>query len=209
MVWGLLELYEATYKTKYLKEALALNHQMLNHFWDEQNGGFFLTADDSEKLLVRSKEIYDGAIPSGNSVAAMNLLRLGHMTGSSDFLSKSNQIIKAFSVSVKQYPAAHCQFMVALEFALNPNYEVVIVGKPQGKDTHAMLSALRNSFIPEKVVLFKPADQNANAEIVRLAPFTKSMVATDGYATAYVCQRFVCKLPTTDIDQMLENLIEN
>jgi len=209
MVWGLLELYEATYKTKYLKEALALNHQMLNHFWDEQNGGFFLTADDSEKLLVRSKEIYDGAIPSGNSVAAMNLLRLGHMTGTSDFLSKSNQIIKAFSVSVKQYPAAHCQLMVALEFALNPNYEVVIVGKPQGKGTRAMLSALRDSFIPEKVVLFKPADQNTNAEIVRLAPFTKSMVATDGYATAYVCQRFMCKLPTTDIDQMLENLIEN
>ena len=72
-----------------------------------------------------------------------------------------------------------------------------------------MLSALRDSFIPEKVVLFKPADQNTNAEFVRLAPFMESMVAKDGHATAYVCQRFMCKLPTTDIDQMLENLRPN
>ena len=81
MVWGLLELYQATFEIKYLKDAIELNQQMLSHFWDEENGGLYMTADDSEKLLVRSKTIYDGAIPSGNSVAVFNLLRLGHMTG--------------------------------------------------------------------------------------------------------------------------------
>ncbi len=90
-----------------------------------------MTADDSEKLLMRSKEIYDGAIPSGNSVAVFNLLRLGHMTGKSGYLTKAERIIKTFSATVRQHPAGHSQLMVALEFALNPNYEVVIVGKPQ------------------------------------------------------------------------------
>jgi hypothetical protein len=206
MVWGLLELYQATFEIKYLKDAIELNQQMLSHFWDEENGGLYMTADDSEKLLVRSKVIYDGAIPSGNSVAVLNLLRLGHMTGEADYLTKAERIIKSFSAEIAQHPAGHCQLMVALEFALNPNYEVVIVGHPQRKDTMSMLAALGKPFLPEKVVLFRPADHEAAAEITGIASFTLSMTAKNGRATAYVCREFACKLPTTRIDQMLENL---
>jgi hypothetical protein len=206
MVWGLLELYQATFEIKYLKDAVELNQQMLSHFWDEENGGLYMTADDSEKLLVRSKTIYDGAIPSGNSVAVFNLLRLGHMTGKADYLTKAERIIKSFSAEIAQHPAGHCQLMVALEFALNPNYEVVIVGHPQRKDTMSMLAALGKPFLPEKVVLFRPADHEAAAEITGIASFTLSMTAKNGRATAYVCREFACKLPTTRIDQMLENL---
>ena len=206
MVWGLVELYQATFDIKYLKDAIELNQQMLSHFWDEENGGLYMTADDSEKLLVRSKVIYDGAIPSGNSVAVFNLLRLGHMTGKADYLTKAERIIKSFSAEVEQHPAGHCQLMVALEFALNPNYEVVIVGKPQKKDTMMMLAALGKPFLPEKVALFRPADLEAAAEVTRIAPFTLPMAAKNGRATAYVCREFACKLPTTSIDQMLKNL---
>jgi len=206
MVWGLLELYQATFETKYLKDAIGLNQQMLSHFWDELNGGLYMTADDSEKLLVRSKEIYDGAIPSGNSVAVFNLLRLGHMTGKSGYLTKAERIIKTFSATVMQHPAGHSQLMVALEFALNPNYEVVIVGKPQRKDTISMLAALRKPFLPEKVVLYRPTDKHASKDITDIAPFTLPMAAKNGQATAYVCREFACKLPTTSADQMLENL---
>ena len=209
MVWGLLELYQATFEIKYLKDAVELNQQMLSHFWDEENGGLYMTADDSEKLLVRSKTIYDGAIPSGNSVAVFNLLRLGHMTGKADYLTKAERIIKSFSVEIAQHPAGHCQLMVALEFALNPNYEVVIVGNPQRKDTMSMLAALRKPFLPEKVVLFRPVDHEAAAEVTGIASYTLSMAAKNGRATAYVCQEFACKLPTTSIDQMLKNLRQN
>ena len=209
MVWGLLELYQATFEIKYLKDAIELNQQMLSHFWDEEKGGLYMTADDSEKLLVRSKVIYDGAIPSGNSVAVFNLLRLGHMTGKADYLTKAERIIKSFSAEVELHPAGHCQLMVALEFALNPNYEVVIVGKPQKKDTMMMLVALGKPFLPEKVALFRPADLEAAAEVTRIAPFTLPMAAKNGRATAYVCREFACKLPTTRIDQMLENLRQN
>jgi uncharacterized protein YyaL (SSP411 family) len=206
MVWGLIELYQATYETNYLKHAIDLNAKMLAHFWDLQNGGLFLTADDGEKLLVRSKEIYDGAIPSGNSVAVLNLLRLAHMTGNTDFMEKAEGIIKAFSDPVKQYPSGHSQLMVALEFALNPNYEVVIVGEPQKQDTRVMLAALRRPFIPEKIVLFRTADKKSAGTLGDIAPFTRSMATRNGQATAYVCRQFACKLPTTSVDQMLQNL---
>jgi uncharacterized protein YyaL (SSP411 family) len=206
MVWGLIELYQATYKANYLADAIALNEQMLSHFWDEQNGGLYITADDGEKLLVRSKEIYDGAIPSGNSVAVYNLLRLAHMSGKTDYIEKAEGIIKAFSDPVKQYPAGHSQLMVALEYALNPNYEVVIVGEPQKPDTRLMIAALRRPFIPEKIVLFRTADKSTARAITDIAPFTRSMATRNGQATAYVCQEFACRLPTTSIDQMLKNL---
>jgi uncharacterized protein YyaL (SSP411 family) len=209
MVWGLLELYQATFEIKYLKDAIELNQQMLSHFWDEQNGGLYMTADDGEKLLVRSKVIYDGAIPSGNSVAVFNLLRLGHITGKAGYLTKAERISKSFSAEIAQHPAGHSQLMVALEFALNPNYEVVIVGKPQRKDTMSMLAALRQPFLPEKVMLYRPVDQKAAADITAIAPYTLSMAAKNGQATAYVCQEFACKLPTTSIDQMLKNIRQN
>ena len=209
MVWGLLELYQATFEIKYLKNAITLNQKMLSHFWDEENGGLYMTADDGEKLLVRSKIIYDGAIPSGNSVAVFNLLRLGHLTGSTDHLTKAERIIKSFSAEVAQHPAGHSQLMVALEFALNPNHEVVIVGKPLENDTMTMLTALRKPFLPNKVVLFRPASHEAATEVTAIAPFTLPMAAKNGQATAYVCQEFACKLPTTSIEQMLENLRQN
>ena len=206
VVWGFLELYEATLEVIYLQEAIRLNDQLLKHFWDQQGGGLFMTADDSEKLLIRNKKIFDGAIPSGNAVAALNLLRLGHMTGRENYLKKAEEISRAFSESVNRYPPGHAHLMMALDYALNPSYEVVIVGRPAAKDTRAMLTALRRPFLPNKVVLLRPADKKAAAEIIRMAPYTEFMVPKDGRATAYVCSNFVCKLPTTDISQMLANL---
>ena len=165
-----------------------------------------MTANDGEKLLIRNKEIYDGAIPSGNSVAALNLLRLGHMTGRQGYLQKAERIGNVFSASVNRYPPGHAHLMVALEYALHPNYEVVIAGKPRAKGTRAMLTALRKPFLPGKVVVVRPADKKEAAAIIRLAPYTEYMVPKDGKATAYVCTNFICKLPTTDISQMLANL---
>jgi uncharacterized protein YyaL (SSP411 family) len=205
-VWGLLELYEASLAVTYLQEAIHINDEMIAHFWDDTDGGFYMTADDGEKLLIRSKNIYDGAIPSGNSVAALNLLRLGHMTGKQDYLKKAEKIARAFAETVNRYPPGHSHLMMALQYALNPNFEVVVVGRPEAKDTRAMLAALRKPFLPGKVVVLRPADKKKAAAIIRLAPYTEFMGAQNGRATAYVCTDFICKLPTTDISQMLANL---
>jgi uncharacterized protein YyaL (SSP411 family) len=205
LVWGLIELYEAIFDAKYLKVALDLTGAMVRHFWDGDNGGFYLMPDDGESMLVRKKEIYDGAMPSGNSVAMLNLLRLGRMTANSELEEKAAQIGCAFSRSVKQAPSAHTQLMVALDFGIGPCYELVIAGNATAEDTKAMIKALRTRFLPNKVVLLNPSEQKS-PEIAQLAEFTKNQSSIEGKATAYVCLNYNCKLPTTDISKMLELL---
>lgn len=205
LIWGLIELYEATFDVKYLQTALDLNNDLIKHFWDDKDGGFYFTPDDGEKLITRQKEIYDGAIPSGNSVGMLNLLRLGRISANPDLEKKAARIGSAFSNTVKRYPAAYTQLMVALDFGVGPSYEVVVVGDPQSEDTKAMLQALRRRFIPNKVLLLRPADKET-PDITRIAEFTRTQLSLGGKATAYVCMNHQCKLPTTDIDSMLELL---
>ncbi len=205
LVWGLIELYEAIFDARHLEVALELTSDMVRHFWDEDGGGLYLTPDDGESLFVRKKEIYDGAIPSGNSVAMLNLLRLGRMTATSGLEEKAARIGSAFSGSVKQSPSAHTQLMVALDFGIGPCYEVVIAGKAQAEDTKAMVKALRTRFLPNKVVLLN-SDEQESPELAQLAEFTKNQSSIGGRATAYVCLNYNCKLPTTDVSKMLELL---
>jgi len=205
LVWGLIELYEAIFDAKYLRIALDLTRDMLGHFWDGDSGGLYLTPEDGEGLLVRKKEIYDGAIPSGNSVAMLNLFRIGRITTNSHLEEKAAKIGHAFSGSVKQLPSAHTQLMVALDFGIGPCYEVVIAGNANAEDTKAMVRALRTRFLPNKVVLLNASEQKS-PEIAQLAAFTRNQPSIGGKATAYVCLNYNCKLPTTDINKMLELL---
>ncbi len=204
LIWGLIELYETTFKIRYLKKALELCDDMVGHFWDEENFGFYLTADDAEEVLVRKKEIYDGALPSGNSVAMLNLVRLGKMTANSEFEKRASQVGMAFARSISQAPAAHTMLMAALDFNIGPSSEVVISGDLQAQDTKNMLAALRREFIPDKTVIFRPIGEEP--EIVQLAGYAKYMQSIEGKVTAYVCRNFSCLPPTTDVGEMLKLL---
>lgn len=189
MVCGLIELYQASMDKVHLEQALRLNFLQMQDFMDD-NGGFFHTSKDSEALLFRSKEVYDGAIPSGNSVSVMNLLRLSRITGSTDLEEKAYTSMKTFSGQIDAMPLAYCQFLQALDFALGPTFEVVIAGNMEDQDTKEMLSIIGRSFLPNMVLLLKEDDS-----IEKFAPYTKDMVTTDGRATAYVCQGFSCSMP--------------
>jgi len=204
-IWGLIELYEATFDVTYLKSALEFNNILLNHFWDKNNGGFYLTSDDAEVVLIRKKEIYDGAAPSGNSAAMLNLLRLSRMTGNTDLEQKALHISQHFSKTILQAPHGHTFFMSALNLALGPAHEAVIAGRLQEEDTRAMLKTLKSQFMPNMVVLFSPCDEES-PEITRIAEFTKNLLCINGRATAYVCSNYNCKLPTTDVVEMLKLL---
>lgn len=203
LTWGLLELYETTFETKYLQRAISVNEDMMKHFWDENQGGFYFTADDTESVLVRNKEIYDGPYPSGNSVAALNLLRISRMTAKPEYEEKSSQMLRAFSPVVSQVPTAHTSLMAALDFAIGPSYEVVIVGTQQ--NTKDMLNSLKRAFIPNKVVLFRSSVVE-RPEIVRFSEFTRDLSIREGKATAYVCHNYQCDLPTTSPEKMLRLL---
>jgi uncharacterized protein YyaL (SSP411 family) len=208
LVWGLLELYETTFEPKYLIKAKALTDKTIDRFWDKEGGGFFFTANDGEKLLVRKKEIYDGAIPSGNSVGIMNLLRLSRITGNPEYEKKAEEIGKTFSKTVAQYPAAYAYLLSAIEFLEGPSQEVVIVGDLEKEDSRAMISALQSEFIPNKVVLFLSTREKTQ-KITDIAEFTKNYVAKDGKATAYVCSNYSCKTPTANPEKMIKILRDN
>jgi len=200
--WGLLELYEATFNTIYLQEAITLTTDSVNHFWDGENGGFYFTANDGESLIVRTKSLYDGAIPSGNSVSALNLVKLGRITTTSLYEEKAEELLKAFSTQIARGSSSFSFLLQAISFMQGPSYEVVIVGKPEAEDTKAMTNALFAPFQPNKVVVFRP---KKGGDIVTFAPYTESQKMKDGKATAYVCQNYACKLPTTDVKVMLKN----
>jgi hypothetical protein len=205
LTWGLIELYEATFETRHLQTALDLTDDLIRHFWDGQAGGFFFTPDDGEAMLVRQKPIYDGAVPSGNSVAMYNLLRLARMTGRTDYEERAAQISSLFGAQVQQAPVAHTMMLTAIDFAIGPSYEVVVAGPIDSSSTREMLATLNQRFIPNKVVLLRPTNEPSPA-ITRIAPFTENQTAADGAAAAYVCEHFHCHKPTTDVGQMLELL---
>ncbi|HEV8657281.1 MAG TPA: thioredoxin domain-containing protein [Thermoanaerobaculia bacterium] len=208
LTWGLLNLYEATFDISDLTSAIALQNEVIERFWDEKNGGFFLTADDAEALLARPKDLYDGAIPSGNSVELMNLVRLGRMTGNPRYDKLANKLVRAFSPQVEQQPSSATWLLAGVDFALGPSLEVVIAGKRDAPDTRAMMRTLSNAYVPAKVVLFRASDE-ANPPIAGIAAFTKSQTAIRGKATAYVCTNFNCKLPTNDPMAMTKLLMQH
>ena len=205
MIWGLIELYEAVFDAHYLQAALDLTRIMIDHFWDNESGGFYFTPDDGERLLVRHKEIYDGAVPSGNSVAMLSLLRLSRLTGNHHYEELADKIGRAFSVRVSRQPAAYAMLMASLDFGLGPTYEVVVVGDPGAQDTLEMLKSLRSRFMPSKVVILVDSGEETPA-ILQLAEFTKNLSTANGSATAYVCANQTCDLPTNDAARMLDLL---
>lgn len=198
--WGLIDLYEATFDITYLQQAVALQDQLIAHFGDPA-GGFYMTADDGEALLTRPKEIYDGALPSGNSVAAYNLIRLGRVTGNITYEQAVEDLGRAFSTNVNRGPMGHTMLLNAIDFGVGPSLEIAIIGEPGAADTQAMIDAVRAVYAPRKVVLLRELQDDG--PITQIADFTKYQFALDDKATAYVCLNYVCKQPTTDPQQML------
>jgi len=200
LVWGMLEIHQADFETEYLKRALDLNQVMLETFWDHDGGGLFFTAADQNDLIHRNREIYDGAIPSGNSVAAMNLIRLARLTSNPELEDMAFQIGKSFAGQINMVPQGHTQFLSAMLFANGPGFEVVISGEYEADDTRIMLDLLRRHYSPNKVLLLRPEEDK---DLIELIPALKYQESLNGKATAYVCQDFQCSAPTTEPNEML------
>ncbi|MBI4358002.1 MAG: thioredoxin domain-containing protein [Candidatus Omnitrophica bacterium] len=208
---GLFDLYEATFDPRYLEEAKFFVQEMRRLFWDESSGGFFLTAGDAEKLIARSKELYDGALPSGNSVAALSLLRVGRLTVDRELEDLGRSVLDAFSSEIDRFPSAYPQMLMALDFAIGPSSEIVIAGDEGASGVQEMIRAVYSRFLPNKVVAFHPEEGETAQKIEALSPFITDQIALGGNPTAYVCENYICALPTTDIvklNQLLTKQIQ-
>lgn len=192
-VEGLIELYEVTLAKTHLADALTLTLEMLRLFRDPDAGGFFDSGTDAEQLLVKAKGYHDGVIPSGNGVAAMNLLRLGSITGDDALRREGEKVIQAFMGGVVQQPAAYLQLLTAYDFYLDPATELTLVGPQDAEELQRMLLVVKKRFIPQLVI--------------RHAQEGDSFRMLTGKPTAYLCAKGACRPPVTTAED-LEGLLD-
>ena len=191
LVWGLLNLYEATFELRWLEAAIAVENEAIRLFRDD-SGRFYLTPANAEKLLVRPREAGDGAIPSGNSVQLMNLIRLARITAKPEYEKYAGELLRAAADEVSLAPSASTHLLSGLDFVLGPSFEIVL----SGRDPAAMRRAVFTPFAPNKVVVHRP--EGDAPPITKIAPYALEQKSLGGKATAYVCTNYLCKLPTTD-----------
>jgi hypothetical protein len=203
---GLLDLYESGFQSGHLEEAIRLAKDMIRLFWDERSGGFFFTGSDAESLIFKEKESYDGALPSGNSMAALALVRLFHLTLDQEWISKAETLWKLFANEISRNPGAHAQMLTAFDFDQGPAKEIVIAAEERTPEVRAMLDEIYRNFLPNKVVVLHLSQADESEKIVRLAPLVKEQLPVKGQPTAYVCENHVCRLPTTDAATLKELL---
>ncbi len=210
MILGLTELYQATFRLEYLRKALEYSEISLNHYWDEVSGGFFTAPDFEDEGIVKKKRIYDGALPSGNSVMMLNLIRLARLTGNSSLEEKASGLQRAFSDSVRLAPQAHTGLLAGLDFALGPSYQVVIAGDAQSAKTLEMIRVIQGRYIPNKVVLFKPAGPEAESDykdkLESIAGFAGELEEYGNRPAVYICEDFNCRLPIENVEDLVDKI---
>ncbi len=197
LVAGLLDLYEATFELRWLREAIALQDVLVRDFWDAEKGAFFLTGARREVTLTRQKPYYDGAIPSGNAVAALNLLRLAEFTTDDRRRDRADATLRAFAPILQRTPAAAPALLAALDFRLDRAKEIVIVRPAAATGDEALLGTVRRTYVPNHVLtVARVGDELARQR--EIIPLVADKEALHGAPTAYVCEQKVCALPTSD-----------
>lgn len=210
-IWGLIELYQASFKIEYIYQALGLNDYLLKKFWDEKKGGFFYTSCDDKELILRRKEIYDGALPSGNSIMLWNLIRLSHLTGNHNLEEKAELLVNAFYQKAKRNPSAYTQFLVGLQAVLYQYYDLIIIGNNDDKELIKILDFLKNNYINNLSLLLIPPDERSNnyREFAKRVNYINNYKQVEDKVTIYFCEDYTCKLPVTDADELLRILKRN
>lgn len=222
LIWGLMELYSANFEIKYLEYAFSLNETLVNHFLDEESGGFYFTSDDAEEIILRKKESYDSAIPSGNSVQMMNLLKMAHMSEDESLKEMALGIERYFTEKIKRSPLAHTNMINAIDFRLGPSYNVVAVCKEKSQSLvmHEKLRAdLSIRYIPNLTLLDistierneKNSDDNNNNSLelpFEVSESLKSKKSLENKCTFYACSDKDCKPPLTEINELLKVIEE-
>jgi hypothetical protein len=200
---GLLDLYEAQFDLRDLELAIRLTEKQMELFEDREQGGFFASAADDASLVLRVKEDYDGAEPSGNSVAAMNLLRLARFTNRSGFRESAERTLAAFASRLAAMPAALPQMLAACEWLLGEPREIILVGERGDAGTQALLRALHSRFVPNRVAMLVDSPETRRA-LAAAIPSIEFMQKIDGRASAYVCRNYTCQLPANEADKFAE-----
>ena len=199
LVQGLIELYQATFSPEWILSAVDLNRAMIERFYDPEEGGFFFTQAGDPTLLSRRKEFYDGAKPSGNAEAILNLLRLYEFTGDSKLKKIAVKSLERISGAMAAVPSAFAQSLTALDFLVSAPMEIAVAGTPDDPAMSAMLRSVREPFVPNKVVAVAIQGDSGISDFI---PFLSGKVPVSGKPTAYICTNYTCKKPVTDSEEV-------
>jgi len=190
---GLLSLYQLSFEEKWLKRAEELTDHIIDKFWDSDNGGFYFTDIGHEALITRTKDYFDNATPSGNSVAADVLVRLGALLGRNDLTDMARRLFESTGALLAQYPSGFGRLLEAIDFYLGPSKEVaVVVSGVSGKDADSFIAAYRKRYLPRTVIA---AGETGTVALLR------DRAAMGGKSTAYVCENMTCQRPVTDVGE--------
>jgi hypothetical protein len=201
-IQALLDLYETSFSIDNLNEAKYMIDLTIHDFWDAETGGFFFSSKDSTELIVNQKEIYDGAIPSGNSIMILNLLRMSKITADADYEEKAMMINRAFSSIISRSPTAFAQALIGYDFGFGPSFEIVISSNEYDHYAHMMVKEIRKCYQPAKIVLVKTVSNN----LQNIAPYVSGQNPINGKAAVYLCKNFSCDFPIADYKNIREVL---
>ncbi len=202
-IWGLIELYEALFDSRYLSLALELNEDLCKYFWDSKEGGLYFYGLDAEQLLTRPKESYDGAMPSDNAVAASNFMRLARLSSNSELEEKAQQAVDCFAASIQEHPTAHSFWLLAIIRQFFPGSEIVVAGQPENHDTAEMLDYLNSRYNPHALIVLN--DQEINDVLGSSASYLQDMHSLQGKPTAYICENFACQQPLVGLEELMKS----
>jgi uncharacterized protein YyaL (SSP411 family) len=194
---GLLDLYEASFDVRLLSWAIRLQETQDRLFWDQKQGGYFTTSGQDRSILMRTREAYDSVEPSPNSVAAMNLLRLWQITDQQSYRDKADKTLASFGPRLQQRPEAMPYMMSAFDFSLAKPRQIVIAGVPGAEDTRTLLRLVWQRYIPNRVLLLADGAQGQK-QLAQWIPSLATVKRKQGRATAYICENYICDLPTAD-----------
>ncbi|MGI0079988.1 MAG: thioredoxin domain-containing protein, partial [Nitrososphaerales archaeon] len=198
---SLVDLYEASFEPKYLEYAVKLCNQMINDFYEQKAGGFFMNPRGSEDLIARAKDANDGALPSANSVAALVLLRLAELTSNEDYRKKAEGTMVAFWASIEEHPASHAFMLVALDFMLGKAKEIVISGERDSPQLKDLVRTVYGQYLPNSVIAL------ADERVSGFVPMIDGRLSSPGQKPRiFVCSNYSCKLPSTTREELLAAL---
>jgi uncharacterized protein YyaL (SSP411 family) len=197
LVQALLDLYEAQFDLRHLEMAVRLTEKQRELFEDNEMGGFFSSRANDPELVIRIKDDYDGAEPSGNSAALMNLLRLAEITNRADFRESVERALTVFSPRLASTPVALPKMLAACEFYLGQRRQIVIAGERDDAGTQALLRELHSHFLPNRIALLVDSEETRRA-LSGWIPSVAAMAKANGLASAYVCRDYACQLPVSE-----------
>ncbi|XP_071476407.1 spermatogenesis-associated protein 20-like [Diadema antillarum] len=200
LIRGLLDLYEASYDQQWLEWAGQLQEKVDTLLWDSDNGAYFSTTDKDSSILLRLKEDQDGAEPSANSVAAMNLLRLSHFLNRPEYQERAVKLFSVFRERLEKIPVALPEMAAALVFLRSTAKQIIVCGDPSADDAKEMLRCVHSHYLPNKVLIV--ADGNDDSYLASRLDILKSLKCIDGKATAYVCENYQCQLPAVGVAEL-------